>query len=390
MADQLDNLPVLDMTNTKKELLDAYNALLKQFQQKGAQVLVPERQIEEKRVKETIKIADGFTEAGLVAYLNNLKQEISKMLTDISQKLETETEKYNKIKEAIEVKNKELVEMYEIEKSAHSLAALINAQHQKKEEFDEKISTERTNFDEKLKIERATFDAKILDEKTKFDLDIKTRREKFDSEMQEKKELWAKEQKQHELDVKERDAEVKKTRDREKEEYLYNFNREKQLAEDALKDMKLKVTKDLEDQRIKQEQEFVETKVKLDEREKTISEREKLVNELQKKVDTFPKELETQLAKAVKDVTDKLTLEKKNQLDLLVKDNEGKMNVAQSKIEALDKAVTDQKSQIEKLSAQLSEAYEKVQSIAMKTVEGSSNSKMLNDIQKMIIEKQGS
>ena len=54
----------------------------------------------------------------------------------------------------------------------------------------------------------------------------------------------------------------------------------------------------------------------LKEREKAIAEQEEELNELRKKVSAFPKEMETAVAKAIKETTEKLTLEAKNREEL--------------------------------------------------------------------------
>jgi uncharacterized coiled-coil protein SlyX len=58
-----------------------------------------------------------------------------------------------------------------------------------------------------------------------------------------------------------------------------------------------------------------------------------------------------------------------------------------SKIEAQEKTVLEQNNQIEKLSTQLEKAYHKVQNIALKSIEGSRTSRVLNSIEKMLADQ---
>ena len=58
------------------------------------------------------------------------------MLTQIADKLEEEVNKFNATQKAIGLKEKELQELYEIEKSAMTLAALIETQNQKRQQFE--------------------------------------------------------------------------------------------------------------------------------------------------------------------------------------------------------------------------------------------------------------
>jgi hypothetical protein len=52
MAEEKIKPRVLSMSNTKKEMIDTYNALLKQLQEKSEAELKPEKQIEEKKKRE--------------------------------------------------------------------------------------------------------------------------------------------------------------------------------------------------------------------------------------------------------------------------------------------------------------------------------------------------
>jgi len=366
MKKDTETIPEITTTNTKKEIFDAYTKLVEMYESKAQQELDPEKIKETKRTTENVQIADNLAKSGLIPGINSLKQEIAKMLTDLSEKLENETDKYKKIKDAIEIKNTELKELYEIEKNAHSLAALINAQNEKKLQFE----------------------ANMKLQKQQFDCEMTEKNEKLQNEIEETRKQWKIEQKQHEVSVKERDTELKKLREREQEEYLYEFNRQKQLSLNTLNDEKETAAKLLTEQKVKQEQAFTTIKANLDERQKVIAEKEKTVTESEQKVAGHAKELENTVNKSVKEVTDRLNKDKQNEIQLLTKDFEGKQNVFVSKIESLQNTVTEQKAQIEHLSAQLAAAYEKIQGIALKTVEGASHNKMFNDVKKLLSDKQ--
>ena len=57
-------------------------------------------------------------------------------MTQISDKLEDEVTRLNGIQKAVDIKEEELKELFEIEKSAATLAALIEAQNQKRQEYE--------------------------------------------------------------------------------------------------------------------------------------------------------------------------------------------------------------------------------------------------------------
>ena len=350
-----EELPEISMTSTKKEMLAAFKELKQKMLEQAETELKPEKKKEEIRKADVIQAADRLTGEGTVAKINELKIEIGKMLARISDRLEEEAANYLKLKESIELKKKELKEIYDIEESAYALAALIEAQRQKKQTFEE----EMTN-----------------------------RKEALETEINQKRLDWEKEKQVHELALKERDAEEKKVRERQKEEFQYNFKREQQLSQNAYNDQKEKMEKELADAKETFAKKAAETEKSLNEREAKVKEREKFLDELQKQVDQFPAQLENAVNKAVKDVTGRLTLEAEKNEELLQKGYEGETNVLKTKIQSLEQLVVQQNKQIEDLSGRLEKSYGKVQDIAVKAIEGSASAQRLSNIeQHMLLER---
>ncbi|MFH0812796.1 MAG: hypothetical protein V2A69_08150 [Pseudomonadota bacterium] len=337
----------ISMSSTKQEMIEAYNALLKQLQERREGELKPEKKLEEKKAKEAIQVADALSAEGIAQGINNLKLDIGKVLTQISDRLEGEVNKYKSIQSAIGFKEGDLQELYEIEKSALTLSALIESQNQKRQEFEAEIANQR----ETLKREIGA-----------------TRTE------------WEKEESDHEAMIKEREAAEKKRREREREEFEYAFKKEQQLAKDKFEYEKGKLEKDIQTKK----QELENT---LKARESAIAEREEELSELRKKAGTFPKEMETAIAKAIKETSERLTLEAKNREEFLKKEFEGERNVLKTRIESLEKTVKEQSEQISRLSQQMEAAYQKVQDIAVKTVEGSSGVKAYTSFQQLLNEQ---
>jgi hypothetical protein len=327
--------------------LEAYQAVLKQLEAQREAELKPEKRIEEKKAKEVIQVAESLSSEGVAKEISNLKIETSKTLAQISDRLEEEVNKFRAIQSAIALKERELQELYEIEKSAVALAALIESQNQKRESFESEMAEKKEALSQEIEALRAE-------------------REK--------------EKNDYETEIKERDVAEKKRRDREKEEYEYSFKREQKLAKDRFEDEKAKLEKEIQ---IKKEQ----MQGELNEREKVVAEKEEELNELRKKVNFFPKELETAVAKAIKENTDRLNLEAKNREELAKKEFMGERNVLTTRIESLEKSVKEQNEQIAKFSQQLEKAYQQVQDIAVKTIEGSSTMKSFANLQQWISEQ---
>ena len=337
----------LTPTNTKQEMLQAYNVLLKELEEKQEGELKPEKKIEEKKIKEAVQVAESLTTEGVGKEIANLKLEIGKTLTRISDQLEGEVNRFVAIRNAISAKEKEIGELYEIEKSAMSLAALIEAQNQKRQEFT---------------------------------AEMEDKKETLRQEIDETRAAWKKEQEEHDAAVKERDGLEKKRQTREKEEFDYAFKREQQTATDRFTYEKAKLEQELKDKKEQMEQE-------LKAREAAISAKEAELNDLRKQAAQFPKELETTVNRAIKETSERLLLEAKSREELLKKEGEGERNVFTARIESLEKTTKEQAERITALTKQLEAAYQKVQDIAVKTVEGASSYKSVASLQQLLGEQ---
>ncbi|PIP08716.1 MAG: hypothetical protein COX51_02970 [Syntrophobacteraceae bacterium CG23_combo_of_CG06-09_8_20_14_all_50_8] len=334
----------LAITNTKQEMLQAYNALLKELKEKQEGEMKPEKKIEEKKTREAVQVAESLTAEGVGKEIAGLKLEIGKTLTRISDQLEGEVNRFTAVRNAIAAKEKELGELYEIEKTAMSLAALIEAQNQKRQEFNAEMETKKETLRQEIDTTRAA---------------------------------WKKEQEEYNAAAKERDAAEKKRQNREKEEFEYAFKREQQLAAERFTYEKAKLEKELKDKKEQMEQ-------GLNSREAKIAEKEAELNELRKQAAQFPKELDTAVGRAVKETSERLLMEAKNREELLKKESEGERNVFNARIESLEKTAKEQGERISLLTKQLEAAYQKVQDIAVKTVEGASNFKSVASLQQIL------
>jgi hypothetical protein len=333
--------------STKKEMLEAYNEVLQQLKEKRAAELKPEVEIEEKKIKEAVEVTDSLSTEGIVREVSTLRLEVGGLLSQLSDRLEEEVSKYRQVQQAVEAKQKELQDIYEIEKSALSLAALIEAQHQKRQQSEAELAV---------------------------------RKEELTHEIETLRTEWGKEKKVHEAEIKERNADDQKRREREKEEYQYAFQREQQLAREQFEDEKARLEREIAYRREQMEKELAD-------REKAVAEKETELNELRKHVSAFPKELESTVNRAVKEAVQRVESEARNREELLKKEFDGERNVLNTRIEALEKTVTEQNEHIAKLSQQVEKSYSQVQDIAIKAIEGTSRSQPLLNLQQLMAEQ---
>jgi hypothetical protein len=347
MEESATGLKKPSLLNTKKELLDAYQNAVKQLEEKSKAELRPQAIIETKKRSETIQKADELTVDAIVGASVSLKTETNKLLASLVERLETEIRKYGTLQEAVEAKKAELSEVYEIEKSATTLAALIESQRQKRQEFEDQVSQEK---------------------------------ERLMAEIQETRAKWDEEVKTREAALKEKALADQKARDREREEYLYQFKREQKLEKDKVEDLRSNLEKELKDKK-----ETVE--MELSRREALIADKEAEFAALREKVARMPQDIEAAAAQAWKEAGENYRAQLKNREEILSRDAEGERNVLNTRIALLEKVTAEQNEKIKELSEKLDLAYQKVQDVALKAIEGASQSKSYVDLQRIFSDK---
>ena len=347
MAEKNTSAKKLSDKSTKQEMLEAYQALAKQLEEKRQAELNPERMIAEKKTDAALKAATAVAADGIDREIGGLKSEIGRMLGEISEKLAGEATRFRNLQQAVEAKEQELRELYGIEKAASTLAALIEAQNQKRRDFETETAQQRDTLT---------------------------------AEIEETRVAWQDERQAHEAEQRERDATEKKARDREKEQFEYAFKRDQQAVRDKFADEKATLEKELRSQKETGEKELAE-------RERAMAAAEAELNTLRTKAAAFPKELESAVLQTVKEATEKLKLESKNREELLKKEVEGERNVFTTRIESLEKTAKDLAEQNARFGKQLEAAYQKVQEIAEKTIESAGHAKSLAELQKLLVEQ---
>jgi hypothetical protein len=337
----------LSNNNTKQEMLKAYGEVLQQLEEQRNARPAPQEQIEQRQAQEAVTVAEELSTDGVVRQVGQVRADIGTLLGQVSEKLEEQVDRYGKVAKAIASKEKELGEIYEIQKSALSLTALIQTQQRKQEEF-----------------------AAEMDRK----------RQELDQDIQSTREQWTEEKKRYESEIKERDAAEEKRRKREAEEYKYAFAREQQLARDQFADEKAKAERELAERRAESEKD-------LNRRQADLAQREEQLAALQKQSADFPKQLDEAIAKAVKETTARLQAEAAGARQLQERAFEGERNVLTTRIAALEKTVQEQERQLTRLSQQSEKAYGQVQEIAVRAIEGSAG-KSFASLQQLLADQQ--
>jgi hypothetical protein len=185
-----------------------------------------------------------------------------------------------------------------------------------------------------------------------------------------KKVLWQKEQ--EELDAEHRDSinELKKTREREEENYTYQRDLLRKKDQDQYETLKNSLDKELTDKRTALDNEFTE-------RENKLLTQEKELTELKEQVASFPEILQNTITQTEQSITERLTFTHDYESKLIQKGIEGERTLYTQQVAALEAKVAQLELQAKQLIDKSNQASLQVQDIAVKAIEGASHQRYI-------------
>jgi hypothetical protein len=333
----------ISLKSTKQQILEAYNALLFEINEKKAEE--PKKIQEIKKNEATVKKASDLSGEGILNDITGLKSSISATLDTLSEKLLSRYKTFEELEDAIQLEKKNLDELYQLTAETDSLAAMLNAQKELKKQFD----------------------LNIQEQKETFETTMKERKSAFETEMAEQKIAWKKQKESTEAIEEEINNERKKVRKREEEEFQYNLKLTRKKEADLYEEKKQKLEKELEEKRLLFEREFAE-------REQLVKAAEAELQDLRIKSDSYPGEVEKAIQKAIKDTSEKLQMQFNFEKELAEKQNQGELKLKDQIIQTLQAKIKDIETQLRESSQKASNAETTVKDIAIKAIESSSKS----------------
>jgi len=322
-------------TSTKTEILKAYNELLNKTQETKPDNPKAEQ---EKKIKETtVSEAAGLTDEKIIGQISSLKLNLNSTLDKIEDDLTSEYQKLLKIREAIAIEDQRLKDFYQINAGADSLAAILAAQKEKKEEFEREMALKKSEFEEQLKTEKNN-----RDKETK---------------------LWEEKRKETE-------ETLKRQRSREDEEYQYSLQLARKKDKDQYEQKKAMLDKELT-----QKRESFESEISA--REQVVAAAEKELAELRSKAENFHAELEKAVQTAIKETTAQLDKEHKFEKQLLLKDHDGEIKLKNQQIESLLSKIKDLEIQLKQAYSKADNAENNTKEITLKAIQSSGQIKII-------------
>jgi len=325
--------PKVNMKDTKATILDAYHQLLDKLNEKGQTAMNADQIKMNKKKSEAVDVAD-------TSLNSNQIENLIGMISSFNEAVKAELDKYSKIKEAINAKNEELAELFEIEKTAFSLAALVDSHQLLKENME---------------------------------VEMAARKEELQKELNELRDLIEK--------VK---AEENERRKREQEEYEYNKQRRTLKDTDSLNDT-LASQKKVVQQQLGEEHERLTIREKdVKEREAELTAREQEIEEMKAKIESIPQLLTDEVKRKVGKAEGMLTSKHETEKKFMEAAAQSAASVSEAKITEMSKTIETLKSTIVEQQEKLDAAYKEIKEMAVKTVEGAGNSQMFNEMKSLL------
>jgi hypothetical protein len=328
--------------NTKNEILDAYNDLLKKMKETKKLNKQEEKAREDKN--EVVAVASKQTTSEIIKKLADLKLSLVNSLEELEEKLLAEQKKLTTLQQAIDIQTKEIADIYEIKVNADTLAVLLMTQKEKSIRFENEMKEKQLTLEQ---------------------------------EITQKKLAWKKEQEELEIERQEYEEQIKKLRKREEDSYQYNRDLTRRKERDLYDNEKQSLEKELIERRVALEKDFETREAKIIEQEEEFK---KLIDQSKK----FPEELEQAILSTENRITEKLKFKFDYETQLTQKEIEGERKLYQQMITALEAKVTHLEAQVKLLSDKANQANLQVQDIAVKAIEGASHQRYFGFNEKTI------
>lgn len=303
--------------NKKNEILDAYNELLEKINTEKQLSLSDEKKLKEKQA--VVAKVETFSREVISKAIMELKLSLVNELDSLEHKIAFEHQRFTDIQNAVEIESHHLQDLYEMKHNADSLAALLMAQKESRQKFDEEMKQKKMQLTEEA--------------------------ETFRRALEEKK------------------NETEKERTRDEEEYDYNLKLRRKKDKDDYEERKALLERELVERREYVEQELAQ-------RESIIKSQEQEFNSMKKQIELFPRELEKAVEHAQKTMSDTIESKYMYQIELSNKEVQGEQRLHEQLIKSLREKITEQDELIKQLTQKANESTKQVQAIALKALEG--------------------
>lgn len=321
--------------NTKAQILAAYNKLLKKIKEKSDDN--PKEVQQRRQDAQTVKAAQQSSGTSISDQIAKVKLEFISSLESIEKELIGERQKLETIQNAIGIEEKKLEDLYGLSAGTDSLAAILLAQKEQKEQFE-----------------------------TVMEL----RKEELTAQIAKTREQWEKEKALHE-EVTKAEKEINaKLRKREEEEYNYTIRQKRRQEQDDYDQKKSRQEAELKEQKLNFEKEFSE-------REKQLKESEEELSTLREESAGFQAKLEAAVQTAQKETENHLKTIYNYEKELREKEMQGIVNLKDHQVKSLEAKIKEMETQLKEAGIKVDISEKTVKDIALKAIETSSKPQII-------------
>lgn len=315
--------------NTKAQVLEAYEKLLKKVEEKSNDN--PREVQQRKEVAQTVKKASDSSGESILNQINKIKSEFISSLETVASELTEERKKLETIQNAISIEEKRLDDLYGLSATADSFSALLLAQKEQKEQFEQEMAA---------------------------------RKEQLTLQIAETRAQWEKEKSAHDENLKAEKETISKLRKREEEEYAYATQQKRKQEQDEYNQKKNRQDNELKEQRLLFEKEFAE-------REKSLLESENELESLRSASERFPAQLAEAVQKAQSETEARLQTIYKYEKELQSKETQGLLNLKDQQVKSLEAKIKEMEVQLKEAGSKADNSEKTVKDIALKAIESS-------------------
>jgi len=322
--------------NTKAQILDAYEKLLREVEEKTGNN--PKEMQQRKTEAQTVLQATDATPKSISERIGGIKTEFVSSLENIESELSAERNRLAEIQNAIRIEEKHLEDLYGLSANADAFSAILLAQQE---------------------------------QETQFEREMTTRKELLSSQIEDTRSQWEKEKKAYEENQKAEKELTARQRRREEDEYGYTLRQTRKQEQDEYAQLKYKQDIELKEQRAAFEREFAE-------REKSIVEKEQEFARLHKESEAFPARLQEAVQKAQEETESRLSTAFQYEKALREKEVQGILNLKDHQIKSLESKIKEMEIQLKEAAQKVDTSEKTVKDIALKAIENATRTQLVD------------
>ena len=323
-------MSTLSDPKSRDEILKAFSPLIRTFESQVAKVATKAEAAQEAADREVVERAAGYSVEGIVKGLAELQLSFGGAVEELSEQVEGESVKLGELRRAIAVERGRHTQLHSTRIAADALEILKQDHARSIEEFEAKAAESRADLEESIA---------------------------------DKREDWSREAVELAEANAEYEANLAKVRKQAAADHAYEVERQAKLTADTNAERRREVERALADSGAAKEKDWSV-------REKALDAASAEIQELRDEVSGYEAAIQEASKKSREAAIAAVNREAKHQAELLSRETAANLEVFELKIKSLGETISEQKSEIDKLSEQLANALAQSQKLAQRAMVG--------------------